>query len=245
VAIKLTGDNAARTSNGICSGNQAAFTASAAEVIAAALHDHGRALLVGTRTYGKGVVQRVVRISPELSLRLTTARGLTPRGVSLERRSGKGVDVRGGLVPDVQLEDAARRELYAVPTGWSAAAAHAVAVAADSLAMYALQEGWGISPLLQLEARLRGHLAQMAPATARSPERRADWVSVATRLAMVRILEVERAGDALLRYAVREDAALRAGVDVVSPGTDILPPLPAWLPPRISSRAVALPLSLP
>jgi carboxyl-terminal processing protease len=202
-------------------------------------------LLVGSRTYGKGVVQRVVRLSPDLSLRLTTARWLTPRGVSLERRSGKGLKLQGGLVPDVLLDDPARRDLAAVPAEWSARAAHAVATAADSLAMYALREGWGITPLIALEVRLRAALAQMAPASARTVEQRADWVSVATRLAMVRMLEVERAGEALLRYAVRDDAALRAGVDVVAPGTDILPAITAPLPPRISSRSLGLRLALP
>lgn len=220
-------------------------TASAAEVIAAALHDHRRALLVGARTYGKGVVQRVVRLSPDLALRLTTARWLTPNGVSLERRRGKGLNLHGGLVPDVLLDDPARRDLAAVPAEWSARAAYAVATAADSLAMYALREGWGITPLIALEVRLRAALAQMAPASARTVEQRADWVSVATRLAMVRMLEVERAGEALLRYAVRDDAALRAGVDVVAPGTDILPAITTPLPPRISSRSLGLRLALP
>ena len=88
-------------------------------------------------------------------------------------------------------------------------------------------------------------MAQMAPPTLRSSERRAEWVAVATRLAVVRILEVERAGEALLRYAVRDDAALRAGVDVVAPGIDILPPQPATLPPRIAPRTLRAALALP
>ena len=53
-------------------------------------------LLVGASTYGKGVVQRVVRLSSELSVRLTTARWLTPTGRTLERRQGTGSSATGG-----------------------------------------------------------------------------------------------------------------------------------------------------
>ncbi|MCO4099448.1 MAG: PDZ domain-containing protein [Gemmatimonas sp.] len=217
-----------------------ARTASAAEVIAAALRDHGRALLVGTPTYGKGLVQRVVRLSPDLSLRLTTARWLTPRGVSLERRAGKGAAAHGGLLPDVLLDEASRRDPYSVPDGWSAPAGRAVALMADSLAMHALREGWVVRPLPLLEGRLRTLLAQRTPATERDPLRRAEWVTTATRLAMVRMLEVERERDALLRYAVREDAALRAGLDVVAPGAEVAQLHPEPLPPLPSRRALGL-----
>lgn len=193
-------------------------TASAAEVVAAALRDYHRALLVGTPTYGKGVVQRVVTLSNDLSLRLTTARWLTPNGVALERRQGTGAAARGGLTPDVLLDDASRRDLYAAPVGWSAASATAVSQAADSLAMQALRDGWAVSPLALLESRLRVALAPWTPTALRDPVARAEWMAVATRMATVRVLEVEQEREALLRYAVHEDAALRAGLDVVSPG---------------------------
>lgn len=193
-------------------------TASAAEVVAAALHDYGRALLVGTPTYGKGVVQRVVTLSRDLSLRLTTARWLTPNGVALDRRQGTGAAARGGMIPDVLLDDASRRDPYAAPVGWTAASAVGVSHAADSLAMYALREGWAVSPLALLESRLRVALGPFMPLTVRDPVARAEWMAVATRMATVRVLEVQREREALLRYTVREDAALRAGLDVVAPG---------------------------
>ncbi len=60
-------------------------TASAAEIIAGALQDHDRALVVGTPTFGKGLVQTVFRLSASEALRLTTARWYTPSGRTIER----------------------------------------------------------------------------------------------------------------------------------------------------------------
>ncbi len=193
-------------------------TASAAEVVAAALRDYGRALLVGAPTYGKGVVQRVVTLSNDLSLRLTTARWLTPKGVSLQRRQGAGDAAHGGMLPDVLVDEATRRDPYMVPSGWGTAASIAVSHAADSVAMHALRDGWSLNPLALLESRLRVALLPLAPSTLRDPVARAEWMTVGTRMATVRVLEVERENEALLRYAVRHDAALRAGLDVVAPG---------------------------
>jgi carboxyl-terminal processing protease len=70
-------------------------TASAAEILAAALHDHGRAKLVGVPTYGKGTVQTFYDLDDGSGLKLTTARYYTPAGKSLESN---------GIVPDVTVE---------------------------------------------------------------------------------------------------------------------------------------------
>ena len=70
-------------------------SASASEIVAGALKDHGRALLVGRKTYGKGSVQTVLPLSHGGAVKLTTSRYFTPSGASIH---GKG------LVPDV-LED--------------------------------------------------------------------------------------------------------------------------------------------
>jgi len=67
-------------------------TASAAEIVSAALKDHGRALLIGHRTYGKGTVQTVIPLQYGGAVKLTTSRYFTPSGGSVQ---GKG------LVPDV------------------------------------------------------------------------------------------------------------------------------------------------
>jgi carboxyl-terminal processing protease len=98
-------------------------TASAAEIIAGALQDHDRALVVGDTTYGKGIVQTLFPLGPEVALRITTARWFTPSGRSIQGaaldsvmgarhaaddrgyRSDGGRRLAGGdgIVPDVLL----------------------------------------------------------------------------------------------------------------------------------------------
>jgi len=70
-------------------------TASAAEILAAALRDNGRAKLVGWPTYGKGTVQTFFDLEDGAGLKLTTARYFTPKGNSLESK---------GLIPDQKVE---------------------------------------------------------------------------------------------------------------------------------------------
>ena len=60
-------------------------TASAAEIIAGALQDHDRALVVGAPTFGKGLVQSLWRFGPDQGLKLTTARWYTPSGRTIQR----------------------------------------------------------------------------------------------------------------------------------------------------------------
>ncbi|MBA3397946.1 MAG: S41 family peptidase [Deltaproteobacteria bacterium] len=79
-------------------------TASAAEILAAALRDHGRAKLVGTPTYGKGTVQTFFDLEDGAGLKLTTARYYTPKGNSLESK---------GLVPDVRVDGFTPEEITA------------------------------------------------------------------------------------------------------------------------------------
>jgi carboxyl-terminal processing protease len=69
-------------------------SASAAEIVAGALHDHGRATLLGARTFGKGSVQTVLPLSDGRALKLTTSRYYTPAGDSIQAR---------GIEPDVAL----------------------------------------------------------------------------------------------------------------------------------------------
>lgn len=82
-------------------------TASAAEILAGALRDHGRAKLVGTKTYGKGTVQTFFDLEDGAGLKLTTARFYTPKGNSLESK---------GLIPDVTV-DAFHGEAITVGAG--------------------------------------------------------------------------------------------------------------------------------
>jgi carboxyl-terminal processing protease len=69
-------------------------TASASEVLAGALQDHGRALIVGERTFGKGSVQSVLNLRNGSGVRLTTSRYYTPTGRSIQAE---------GIQPDVEI----------------------------------------------------------------------------------------------------------------------------------------------
>jgi carboxyl-terminal processing protease len=71
-------------------------SASASEIVAGALQDHGRARLLGERTYGKGSVQTVMPLGEGRAIKLTTSRYLTPSGRSI---NGSGID------PDVVVEN--------------------------------------------------------------------------------------------------------------------------------------------
>ena len=72
-------------------------SASASEIVAAALRDNGRAVLVGEKSYGKGSVQTMHTLSDKSGLRVTTALWLTPKGQPLEKQ---------GLVPDLVVAPA-------------------------------------------------------------------------------------------------------------------------------------------
>ncbi len=61
-------------------------SASASEILAGALEEHGRAILVGETTFGKGSVQELIDITPETSLKVTVARWLTPNGTSISEK---------------------------------------------------------------------------------------------------------------------------------------------------------------
>jgi carboxyl-terminal processing protease len=67
-------------------------SASASEIVAGALRDHGRAALIGHKTYGKGSVQTVMPLSHGGAIKLTTSRYFTPSGASIQAK---------GIVPDI------------------------------------------------------------------------------------------------------------------------------------------------
>ena len=70
-------------------------SASASEIVAGALQDHKRAIIVGVKTFGKGSVQTILPLSSESALKLTTARYFTPSGNSIQAE---------GITPDIELE---------------------------------------------------------------------------------------------------------------------------------------------
>ncbi len=84
------------------------YSASAAEILAGALHDQHRAVLVGTRTFGKGSVQNVIDLPDGSALKLTTALYFTPNGTSIQAR---------GIEPDVLIAQLDSKLLHEAQLG--------------------------------------------------------------------------------------------------------------------------------
>jgi carboxyl-terminal processing protease len=84
-------------------------SASASEIVAGALKDHQRAVLLGTRSFGKGSVQSVIPVSGTGAMRLTTARYYTPSGVSIQA-TGITPNIEVALARIEKLEGGTTRE---------------------------------------------------------------------------------------------------------------------------------------
>ena len=77
-------------------------SASASEIVAGALQDHKRAVVMGTQTFGKGSVQTILPLGNNTAIKLTTARYYTPNGRSIQAK---------GITPDIVVEEATIAEL--------------------------------------------------------------------------------------------------------------------------------------
>ena len=77
-------------------------TASSAELVAGALQDHDRAVVVGTATYGKGVLQTTYPIGSDVALKLTTARWYTPSGRTVQRPRADSAGGPGNRIPSTR-----------------------------------------------------------------------------------------------------------------------------------------------
>ncbi|WP_163995331.1 S41 family peptidase [Pyxidicoccus caerfyrddinensis] len=149
-----------------------AGSASASEIVAGALQDHGRATIMGTQTFGKGSVQTVIELEDGSGLKLTIARYYTPKGRSIQER---GItpdylvpDEPGGKTPrDVVREKDLQRHFRAEPTA---------VTETPAAAPHGLPEGlkdWDVTAALKdypLKVAL-DYLHGLAPAQARGPAR--------------------------------------------------------------------------
>jgi carboxyl-terminal processing protease len=77
------------------------YSASASEIVAGAMQDNKRAVIIGERTYGKASVQSMIPLSDKSALRLTIARYYTPLGRSIHRDEKKNT---GGITPDIEVK---------------------------------------------------------------------------------------------------------------------------------------------
>lgn len=156
-------------------------TASAAEIIAGALQDHDRALVVGDTTFGKGIVQTVFTLAPDLALRMTTARWYTPSGRSIQGSAldsamgaaapvpavttrstgGRPLHASNGLVPDLVL---AADTLTTAESVFAQSLGDRVPVFRDVLTAYALElrrtgsigsEGFAVTDEMRMEVARR------------------------------------------------------------------------------------------
>ncbi len=83
-------------------------TASASEIVAGALQDHGRAVIMGTHTFGKGSVQTILPLNDEKAIKLTTALYYTPNGRSIQAE---------GIIPDIRVDRSTVTRLDKNPWG--------------------------------------------------------------------------------------------------------------------------------
>ncbi|MBS7806708.1 S41 family peptidase [Variovorax sp. PCZ-1] len=79
-------------------------SASASEIVAGALQDHGRAKIMGSQTFGKGSVQVIRPLGPDTGLKLTTSRYYTPKGNSIQAK---------GIIPDIMVDETAEGNMFA------------------------------------------------------------------------------------------------------------------------------------
>jgi len=127
-------------------------TASAAEIVAGALQDHRRAVLVGSPTFGKGSAQSLFPVTGGHALKLTTARWFTPKGRTIERDS-----TTGGIEPDVLVREEGggrRLEVDSLKRKGAPPSSLIPAPSADPVVQRALELLRGVRTPAELQARV-------------------------------------------------------------------------------------------
>ncbi len=213
-------------------------TASAAEIVAGAWQDHDRALVLGDRTFGKGVVQTLLPLPAGRYIRLTTGEWSTPLGRSLHRprdrtgrllaedaeemptvatASGREINAGGGIFPDIVIPDdtltLAERDLFTAAGQAEVPLNLRIAEFALRIARRTLAEG--SAPVVapgEFDDFVTGLLEEGLPATAMEPAGVRDYLFWRTRIAAA-----ERA-DALglaIEYRTERDPVLTAAIELI------------------------------
>ncbi len=190
-------------------------SASAAEIVAGALQDHGRAVIVGEPSFGKGLVETVYPLSDNTGLALTTAYYYTPRGRSIQRplpgtalarAETGGAGAAGGIQPD--------RLVYPEPLSAFRALLEAggafTSFATEYTRRHSVGEDFQVTPAVLDE--FQAYLAErrIQPSVAEWSRER-EWISLRLKteifnqaLGVNRGDQIELRGDPVVRAALRE-----------------------------------------
>jgi carboxyl-terminal processing protease len=121
-------------------------SASASEIVAGALQDHKRAVVLGTKTFGKGSVQTILPLDDSSALRLTTARYFTPNGRSIQAT---------GIVPDIVLDN--------VPEDGKGEAARRPSLREENLPGHLNNPSQSLTPQEQIDREREKQIPSSAP----------------------------------------------------------------------------------
>lgn len=188
-------------------------TASAAELLAGALQDHDRARVVGTSTYGKGVIQTTFPLGEEVAVKFTTSRWYTPSGRSIQRsdslqRSGKAFrSSRGlplpegeGIVPDVRVQPVRPPAEIVIDRAFGEDLPVFEAVLSTYVGELVARGGVGVRSAIATTAMQEEIWRRLAAADIETPRRIFDRVAPYVR---------ETLSDAMVQQVWGEEAALR------------------------------------
>jgi carboxyl-terminal processing protease len=215
------------------------YTASASEIVTGALQDHDRALVVGTTSFGKGLVQEIYRLQDQWALKMTVGKWYTPAGRSIQlERDERGVPVDsarnakrpeyqsdsgrtvyggGGIVPDVTAKPDTMPSVEAGFVRALGPQANAVYVAVYDEALAVkdhVKPGFSIEP--SWRDAVFAHLQKSEVKVTRAQFDAAQ--SLIDRLLQVRIATLAFGDAAAFRLTVGDDAPVRTALSLLQKG---------------------------